>query len=157
MTRRQVLDLGGTLPLAIENGKMQFFVPFPLEQRMFAVMRFEPHTQLLHELDGVMIAPVAAHEQAMDTEMLEGQVEDGAQRFPAEALPGKGRVDAEPNLALPRRRIRPVQGHMADKRMVTPTDHREGQRIARTLQAYMAAHDVEGTGNLGTVAGGLKT
>jgi trimethylamine:corrinoid methyltransferase-like protein len=97
---RQRADLGRGLPFAIKNGEMQLFVPFALEEGVLAIMRLEPHAELLHQLDGVMIAAFAFHEKAMDAEMPEGDIEESRKRFGEIAISRAGRVDDEPNFAL---------------------------------------------------------
>lgn len=109
LTQRKWMHFGRRLPFPIENGEVKFLIPFTLEQRVFAIVRLETHSQLLHQLGRVMVAAIAAHENPVDAEMVECEVQHRCKGFGEEAMTGIGRVDGEAQLPLTRRGIRPME------------------------------------------------
>ena len=109
MPQGQILDFARPLPFTVENCKMQFLIPFALEQSMFAIMRFQPHPKLLQKLDGVVISAVAFGENPVDMEVIESDVQQGRDCLICKALPRKSRIDTETYLALTGSCVGPVQ------------------------------------------------
>src|SRR5690606_2821667 len=111
----QRANLGGSLPLTIQDCEVKLLVPLALKQGMFAVVSLETHPQFLHELGRMMIAALAFHEQAMDAEMTKSDVKDGRERLGQVPIAGMSRSDDEAHFALTSRGVGPVQADLTDQ------------------------------------------
>ncbi|WDR03725.1 hypothetical protein PSQ19_06630 [Devosia algicola] len=93
-------DLARRPPFTVQYREVQFFIPLALKERVLAIMRFKPQTELFQELGGMMVTPVAPYKNSMNVVVVKCQVEHRAYGFVRVPSAGLSRVQDKPQLTL---------------------------------------------------------